>query len=348
MLSHKQRVIQAIQGGELDRLPTQISFTPEMSRKVARHLGVPEEKLFQKLNNHIIMVSPDDTRKIDKNKGIRYDNWGIGWDMGKLTEGFLIRERPLEKLTTLEGYHPPDPNDEKLFNSAKKVIKKYGKEYFILSDQGWCMFEKAHCLQGFEKTLIDLTLNRKFIESLLDMIVEYQIAIAKKFIELGVDGSYTGDDFGAQKSLLFSPEIWRQVFKPRYEKLWGVFKQAGLPVFHHSCGDIREILPDMIEIGLDVLNPVQPQAMPIQELADKYGKNLTFWGGISVQKTLPFGTREEVEKEVHNSIQILGRYNKYIIGPSHDMTSDIPMENFDAMINSINIINVNEVKDAKS
>lgn len=167
------------------------------------------------------------------------------------------------------------------------------------------------------------------------MILEYQIAIAKRFVKLGVDGGYTGDDFGSQNGLLFSPEIWREVFKPRYKKLWGVFKEAGRPVFHHSCGDIRKILPDMIEIGLDVLNPIQPQAMPIEELADKYGKNLTFWGGISVQKTLPFGTKGEVEKEIYESIQVLGRYNKYIVGPSHDMTSDISMENFDAMINSI-------------
>ena len=335
MLTHKQRVVQAIQEEELDRLPTQISFTPEMSRKISKYLGVSEGELFRRLDNHIVMVSLDDTGRVDKEKGIRYDNWGIGWDMGKLTEGFLIREHPLEKLTTLKKYHPPDPEEEKLFHSSKKVIKKYGKEYFILSDQGWCMFEKAHCLQGFEKTLIDLTLNREFIENLLDIILEYQIAIAKRFVKLGVDGGYTGDDFGSQNGLLFSPKMWREVFKPRYKKLWGVFKEAGLPVFHHSCGDIREILPDMIEIGLDVLNPVQPQAMPIEELADKYGKNLTFWGGVSVQKTLPFGTSQEVEKEIYESIQILGRYNKYIVGPSHDMTSDISMENFDAMINSI-------------
>lgn len=101
MLTHKQRVVQAIQEKELDRLPTQISFTPEMPRKISKYLGLSEEKLFERLDNHMVVVSLDDTRKVDKEKGVRYDNWGIGWDMGKLTEGFLIRERPLEKLTTL-------------------------------------------------------------------------------------------------------------------------------------------------------------------------------------------------------------------------------------------------------
>lgn len=89
------------------------------------------------------------------------------------------------------------------------------------------MFEKTHCLQGLEKTLIDLILNRELIENLLDIILEYQIVIAKRFVKLGVDGEYTGDDFGSQNGLLFSPKMWREVFKPRYKKLWGVFKEAG-------------------------------------------------------------------------------------------------------------------------
>ena len=335
MPNHKERVIQCIRREEIDHLPTQIHFTPKMAEKIAKHLGVSEEQLYERLDNHIVMVSLDDTESVDKKRGIRYDNWGIGWDTGKLTEGYLVREHPLEKLTTLKEYYSPDPSEERLFNSAKKAIKKYGKEYFILSDQGWCMFEKIHCLRGYEKTLIDLISNRRFIENLLDMILEYQIAIAKKFVELGVDGGYTGDDFGGQNSLLFSPKLWREIFKHRYKKLWRVFKEANLPVFHHSCGDVREILPDMIEIGLDVLNPVQPQAMPIEELADKYGRSLSFWGGISVQKTLPFGKKEEVKKEVFKCIKVLGKYNGYIVGPSHDMTSDIPIENFDTMVNSI-------------
>jgi len=334
MLTHKQRVIQSIKRDGLDRLPTQITFTSEMLRIVAGHLKVSGDELMRKLDNHIVAVLPNDTVRIDEEEGIRYDHWGIGWDT-KLTEGFLIRIRPLEKSPTLKDYNFPNPKEPYLFNSLKEAIEKYGDEYFILLDQGWTLFERAHCLRGFENLLMDFTLNKKFVEKLLDRITEYAVSMAKEAIKLGVDGGYTGDDFGGQNGLLFSPKLWKKLFKPRYKEIWGVFKKANLPVFHHSCGDIRVILPDMLEIGLDVLNPVQPQAMPIEELAKEYGRDLTFWGGISTQKTLPFGTEEEVEEEVLRCIRILGKNNGYIIGSSHDMTSDIPLENFDAFLNAI-------------
>jgi len=334
MFTHKQRIIQSIKRNKLDKIPTQITFTPKMSRIVARHLRTSENELERKLDNHIIAVPPDDTARIDEEEGIRYDHWGIGWDT-KLTEGFLIRVRPLKKSPTLSGYNFPNPKESRLFNSLKEAMQKYGDEYFILLDQGWTLFERAHCLRGFENLLTDFILNKKFVEKLLDKITEYVISMAKEAIKLGVDGGYTGDDFGGQDGLLFSPKLWRELFKPRYKKIWGIFKKANLPVFHHSCGDVRAIIPDMLEIGLDVLNPVQPQAMPIEELAKEYRRDLTFWGGISVQKTLPFGTKEEVEEEVVKCIRVLGNNNGYILGPSHDMTSDIPLENFDTLLSAI-------------
>lgn len=334
ILTHKQRVIQSIKRDKLDKLPTQLTFTPEMSRIVARHLSVSGNELERKLDNHIIALPPDDTVRIDQKEGIRYDHWAIGWDI-ELSEGFLIRARPLEKSPTLKGYNFPNPKEPYLLNSLKETVEKYRDEYFILLDQGWTLFERAHCLRGFENLLMDFTLNKKFVGKLLDKITEYVISMAEEAIKLGVDGGYTGDDFGGQDGVLFSTKLWRKLFKPRYKEIWGVFKKANLPVFHHSCGDVRVIIPNMLEIGLDVLNPVQPQAMPIEELAKEYGRDLTFWGGISTQKTLPFGTKEEVEEEVLKCIKTLGRNNGYIVGPSHDMTSDIPLKNFDAFLNAV-------------
>lgn len=333
-MTHKERVIQSIIRDDPDKLPTQITFTPHMAKIISNHMGISEEDLGIKLDNHIVMVSLDDTVSLDQEEGIRYDNWGIGWDI-RLAEGFLIRVRPLEDSNDLNNFSFPDPHEEGLYDSARNLIELYKDEYFILSNQGFCLFEKAHCLRGFENTLMDFLENKELIEGLLDKITEYQVVIAKRFVDFGVDGGYTGDDFGQQRGLIFSPELWRDLFKPRYEKIWKVFKDAGLPVFHHSCGDIRKILPDMIDIGLNVLNPVQPQAMPIEELTAKYGERLSFWGGISTQKTLPFGTPEEVKEEVLRCIKILGKNNGYIISPSHDLTSDVPLINFDSMLTAI-------------
>ena len=125
-----------------------------------------------------------------------------------------------------------------------------------------------------------------------------------------------------------SPEIWRKFLKKRYKKIWGVYKEKKLPVMHHSCGNIIEIIDDLIEIGLDVLMPIQPEAMDPKELSKKFGKRLSFQGGISTQKTLPFGNPDDVRNEVIDRIKTLGENNGYIIGPSHEITSDCKEENF--------------------
>ena len=129
-----------------------------------------------------------------------------------------------------------------------------------------------------------------------------------------------------------SPEMFRKFFKKRYKKMWEVYKDKNLPIFHHSCGNIIKIISDLIEIGLDVLNPIQPEAMSPDELSKKFGRRLSFFGGISTQKTLPFGTPQDVKNEVINRIKVLGKNNGYIISPSHEVTSDCKDENFIMLI----------------
>jgi hypothetical protein len=119
-----------------------------MAKIVSRHLGISEEDLSFRLDNHIIMASLDDTVRVDLEEGIRYDNWGIGWDM-KLAEGYWIRFRPLEDSIDLDKFKFLDPQEEKLFNSAREVIERYKDECFILANQGFCLFERAHCLREF-------------------------------------------------------------------------------------------------------------------------------------------------------------------------------------------------------
>ena len=314
--------------------PFHIQYTPEMGEKIAKHLGVDVCELPNVLNPYIYMVFPDDTIIEDHKNGIRYDDFGIGWDL-VITEGFFIRHHPLENIEDYGDYHFPDPNEPKLIEEVRKNVKRYKDKYFVLSAHSFVLWEKAYCLRRFENFLIDMIENKRFAEELLDRITEYQVRLAERFVAEGVDGVITGDDWGKQSGLLFSPNLWRELIKPRMARIWKVYKDAGLAVLHHSCGDVREIIPDLIEIGLDVLSPVQPQAMPINELSENYAKDLSFWGGLSLQKTLPFGTREDVIKEVRETVRVLGAEGGYIIAPAHELTSDVPLENFDAMMETI-------------
>jgi uroporphyrinogen decarboxylase len=171
------------------------------------------------------------------------------------------------------------------------------------------------------------------VGELLDRITAIQLVLIHRFIELGVDGGYFGDDYGAQKGLLFSPATWRQLFKPRLARLFTPFLACGLPILMHSDGQIQKILPDLVEIGLTTLNPVQPEVLDHAWLYQHFHDSLSFFGGVSTQTVLPQGEPGEVRAAVEKCAQELapGRTG-LIIAPSHRMMADIPLENVAAML----------------
>jgi len=333
-MKKKERILNAINRNSQGILPSQIDYTPEMKEKIKSLLGIEGPLVDKHLDNHIKYLSLDDKVRADKEEGIRYDIWGVGWDL-MLTEGFHIRHHPLIGSHNLREYVFPRP-DEGLLSTILTVDPEEKINYFILFDQGFTLFERSWVLRGYENVLTDLYWREKEINYLLDGITEFNIEMAKKVIKTGnIDGVYTGDDFGTQRGLVMSPETWRKFFKDRYSKLWEVYKAEGLPVFHHSCGNLTGIIPDLIEIGLDVLSPIQPEAMDPAWLSEKFGRQLTFFGGISTQKTLPFGTPEDVRREIIDRIEMLGKYQGYIISPSHEVTSDCTDENFQMLLSTL-------------
>lgn len=326
-MTKKDRLIKIINRKEFDYLPSQIDSTPEMREKIKNILGIEDNEVDTRLGNHIKYKYLNDKTFIDNTKGIQFDVWGVGWDLIS-TEGFHIRHHPLSEIDRLYEYKIPEINNDLLKNLGKQDYKKE-KEYFILLDIGFTLFERCWLLRGFENTLLDFYFQGKKINYLLDKITEFHIKIGQKIIEQSfIDGVYTGDDFGTQRGLIISPETWRKFFKNRYKKIWAVYKRKNIPIFHHSCGNILEIIPDLIEIGLNVLSPIQPEAMKPEILSKEFGKDLTFFGGISTQHALPFSTPLEVKKEVINRIKVLGKYGSYIISPSHEVTSDCKKDNF--------------------
>ena len=174
-----------------------------------------------------------------------------------------------------------------------------------------------------------------FSEELLDRILEIQLVLIRRFVDLGVDGGYFGDDYGAQKNMLFSPQMWRKFIKPRLAQMFAPFREAGLPVLMHSDGQIQAIIPDLIEIGLTALNPVQPEVLDHSWLKSTFGNNLAYYGGVSTQTVLPNGSPEDVEKATRDCIEKLAPEGTgLIIAPSHRMMTDIPLENIDSLLDT--------------
>jgi uroporphyrinogen decarboxylase len=203
----------------------------------------------------------------------------------------------------------------------------------VVPNFGFALFERAWSLRGFDQFLMDLVCEPEWAAELLERITEIQVTLARRFVAMGVDGGYFGDDYGAQKSLLFSPAVWREMIKPRLARMFAVFREADLPVILHSDGDIWPILPDLVDIGLTCLNPVQPEVLDHDRLYREFGNHLSFYGGISTQGVLPNGTPAAVSAATRDCIARLAPdHTGLLLGPSHRMQSDIPPANVAAML----------------
>jgi uroporphyrinogen decarboxylase len=332
-MSRKERVLRTLRRESVDRLPTQCNYTPAMGRLLAAHFGVSKEELPQRLGNHLLRVDVDHAGRISPDGSTKFDWWGAGWDTH--TEGYWHSFAPLKDSLDLDGYSWPDPHDPALLGKAVQAIAGPGADAFIAPNLGMCLFERAWSLRGFDALLMDMLDRTEWVEELLDRITSIQVALARRFVRAGVDGGYFGDDYGAQRAMLFSPRLWRRLIKPRLARMFAVFAEAGLPVILHSDGDIRAVLPDLVEIGLTTLNPVQPEVLDHTWLHKQYGAKLSFYGGISTQGVMPSGTEDEVRAATISCSRALAPEGAgLLMGPSHRMQSDIPARNVEAMLNA--------------
>ena len=192
---------------------------------------------------------------------------------------------------------------------------------------GFSLYERLWPLQGIEQPLEDFLLEPEFIDEVLDGIVEYNCKVVDIVAQYPIDCIFYGDDWGQQQGLIMGYPLWKRFIKPRLKKMYDHVKKYGMYVAQHSCGDCRQVFPDLVELGLDIYNTFQPEVYDIVDFKERFGKDLTFYGAISTQKILPFKTPEEVKAEMHRIMDILGKDGGYILAPTHAMPGDIPEEN---------------------
>ena len=174
-----------------------------------------------------------------------------------------------------------------------------------------------------------------FVEALLDRILDWNLAVLGEMLKHPFDGVLFGDDWGQQRGLMFGGKRWRQFIKPRVAAMYRTVADAGRAVCIHCCGKVQELFPELIEVGVQVFNPFQPEVMDLREMKARYGDALAFYGGVSIQQLLPFGTPQQVRDEVRRLMDDLGPGGGFIIAPSHEMPGDIPLENMLALIETV-------------
>jgi uroporphyrinogen decarboxylase len=337
-MTHKERVRAQINHQETEIIPSVLLFEDgyQIEERVDDYYGSDQWRSL--LDNSIVRYRfiSDQIWTFDPNVGEYWtDLFGSRWRM-------LPRPRqviePALKAPTLDGYQFPsleDCFDPGWKQQALKEIEKV-KDKFVLADAGFGLLGRTWIMRGFETALIDIVNERDFYEEVVDQLAELLLGIIDRLVELPVDGIMFADDWGYQQGVLIGAKRWREIFKPRYAKIYDRVHTAGKYVLSHSCGSIEEILPDAIEIGLDVYESVQPETKNNNpyELKHKYGDHITFWGGLGSQSTVPFGTPTEIRSEVKKLCCEMGKGGGYILAPAKPLQPETPIENIIALLES--------------
>ncbi|TFG63216.1 MAG: hypothetical protein E4H36_06180 [Spirochaetales bacterium] len=293
---------------------------------------------------------------VDVDNKVVYDSWGMGVQIGE--DGFFACFNPLEKkldrkfaerwmpprlveavtadtmAERIHKYTAPDPDHPGNFDWMARDQKTYGDEYFVFPSGYFGLYERAYGLMSIPAMFESMAAEPNMFMEIMEKITNYKVEIAKRFLKFDFTTGHMGDDLGTQVGPFFSPKMFREIVKPFYKKLFDVYKSAGWYMMMHSCGCVTEFLPDLIEVGLDVIEPVQP-CMNLAFIKKEYGKDLTFWGGIDTQRLLPKGTPAEVRKEAAEVIRLLGKGGGHIIAPSQEIMKDVPLENIVALVETI-------------
>jgi uroporphyrinogen decarboxylase len=243
-------------------------------------------------------------------------------------------ESPLD----IKNYPFPDLNESYRWQDMAAHIETLKKSDLVaIAFMQMTIFEISWYLRGMDTFMMDMIDDREFAETLLDVVTEIRIGMAEKYARYDVDILMLGDDVSTQLDMMISPALWRELIKPRLGRIISSAKQIkqDLLVFYHGDGNLQTIIPDLVEIGVDILNPVQPECMDPVLVKKEYGQKLSFWGTIGTQTTLPFGTPKEVEEMVKQMIETVGRGGGLVLAPTHTIEPDVPWENIEAFVDAV-------------
>ena len=328
-MTPRERVIASLEHRQPDATPYHVTFTAPARQKMIEYYG--DADFESRLDNCLVLVDTALPQKdVPHRPAVQEDEFGVQWDKSIDTDiGSVCNTRITPK--TLTAYTFPDPEDPARFADFPSAIGKR-KDKFVLASFGFTLFERAWTLAGMENVLVAMIQDKPFVNDLLDGILDHALAVTRKALTFDIDGMRFGDDWGQQRGLIMGPSLWRELIKPRIQRLYGVVKSRGKKVFIHCCGKVDELFPDLIECGVDAFNPFQPEVMDVEKIKDRHGAQLTFFGGISTQKTLPYGSVAQVKEEVTRLIGRIGKDGGYIAAPAHDVPKDAKPENVAAML----------------
>ncbi|HOJ39498.1 MAG TPA: uroporphyrinogen decarboxylase family protein [bacterium] len=247
--------------------------------------------------------------------------------------GYISPLRQAQSLSEIENFpFPPETGYDE--TGLKEKVEQAHREGKVACTAVGHIYETSWQIRGYEQFLMDLVERPAWSECILDRIAASRMALATAGARAGVDYLITGDDVANQKSLMFSLPMWRRFIKSRWAKIYQAARslKPDIQIWYHSDGNIEAIIPELIDIGVTILNPLQPECLDVPSLKARYGRHLVFDGTIGTQSTMPFGTPEEVARVVRENKKVLGYDGALILAPTHVLEPEVPLENIEAFI----------------
>jgi uroporphyrinogen decarboxylase len=367
-MNSRERVLKVLDHREADRVPVimcgnHAGISKLAYNKLCRYLGIvdtsprlvdrvqqivePDEYVLRKLGidfRFIYAKAPRDWRPIEYSDDSFRDEWGIRLRRPPSGYWYDMVDHPLQEanLEDLENYQWPVPTDAGRFEGLEKEAKKLYEEtdYTLATSLVGSIYEQSWYLRSYPKFTFDLYRNPTFAEKLMDKILEFHMAFFDRFLDsVGqyVQIVFVGDDLAEQKGPAIRPAIYRSLIKPRHRKLYQFIKsKADVKLCYHSCGSVVPFIDDLVEMGVDILTPVQVSAadMDTKRLKNDFGDRISFLGGVDTQRVMPFGTVDDVKDEVKRRVEDLAPAGGYILGAVHNIQPEVPPENIFAMFNA--------------
>ena len=349
-MTPRERVLTALRRtGRPDRTPFEISwgaFTPGLMKTFRDRTGATDEPdEFFDFDTRSVNLNPtrkqtDFRRCFDQAlpDDVVWDEWGYGAVRGSVEHFLEYRYHPLSECTTTEQileFDWPDVDAEYRFDGIAEKTSGYQKRgYAVTGELYLTIFETAWLLRGMQNLLTDFYHNEALAHALCEKITELRVRQAVQYARAGVDILRLGDDVATQHGPMFSVDLYRRFLKERTRRIVAAAKGAksDLLVFMHSDGAVMDFIPEYIDIGIDIINPVQPECNDLAELGRTFGGRISFWGGIGTQTTMPYATPKEVTLKVAELVALLGRRGGLLIAPSHILEPDVPWDNVLAFI----------------
>ncbi len=344
-MTSKERVYSMLHGEKTDRAPRYIWIGPYAAQNLCEYYGIEAEQLNDRVGNDILQSWLSINREMERKlaQGERYtDEWGNVWEHQGYYNTVVHHAMSGLSADEISSYPTPDVLAPDRFLEFDRLKREYGETHFIGADVSGTLFEPAYHLRGMEELLMDLISGEEEADVLLDKIAAQSKAIALEAVRRDADWIWLGDDLGTQNGMIMSPELWRKYFKPRMKDIIDAIRAEKQDMFiaYHSCGSIQSVLPDLIEIGIDVINPLQESAanMNHDEIRALFGEKTTMFCGLDTQTFMVHAEPNEIRAATRSLLKRLNANGRFICGVSHTLQPDVPSENIAAMIEELDSI----------